>query len=124
MNDAVVAAVAEAHRRDWARVLAATAQLTRDLDLAEECTQEAYAQALPDLAARPASRTGRARGSPRRPQPGPGRAAPRVGAAPGAAAAGAGRPVPGPDDGSRRRPAAADLHLLPPGARAARPRSR
>jgi RNA polymerase sigma-70 factor, ECF subfamily len=40
------AAVAEAHRRDWARVFAATAHLTRDLDLAEECTQDAYAQAL------------------------------------------------------------------------------
>ncbi|GGN22266.1 RNA polymerase sigma-70 factor (ECF subfamily) [Actinoplanes campanulatus] len=46
MSDEVVAAVASAHRRDWARVLAATAQLTRDLDLAEECTQDAYAQAL------------------------------------------------------------------------------
>jgi predicted RNA polymerase sigma factor len=40
------AAVAQAHRRDWARVLAATAHLTRDFDLAEECTQDAYAQAL------------------------------------------------------------------------------
>ncbi len=38
--------MAQAHRRDWARVLAATARLTRDLDLAEECTQDAYAQAL------------------------------------------------------------------------------
>ncbi|GLW27322.1 RNA polymerase sigma factor [Actinoplanes regularis] len=46
MNDAVVAAVASAHRRDWAQVLATTAQLTRDLDLAEECTQDAFAQAL------------------------------------------------------------------------------
>ena len=46
MTAEVVAAVAEAHRRDWARVLAATAHLTRDLDLAEECTQDAYAQAL------------------------------------------------------------------------------
>jgi RNA polymerase sigma factor (sigma-70 family) len=46
VNEAVVAAVAEAHRRDWARVLASTVQLTRDLDLAEECTQDAYAQAL------------------------------------------------------------------------------
>ena len=42
----VVAAVAQAHRRDWAQVLATTARLTRDLDLAEECAQEAYAQAL------------------------------------------------------------------------------
>jgi RNA polymerase sigma factor (sigma-70 family) len=46
MSDEVVAAVAEAHRRDWARVLATTARLTRDLDLAEECTQDAYARAL------------------------------------------------------------------------------
>jgi RNA polymerase sigma-70 factor (ECF subfamily) len=42
----VAAAVADAHRREWSRVLAATVQLTRDLDLAEECTQDAYAQAL------------------------------------------------------------------------------
>ena len=46
MSTEVPAAVAQAHRRDWARVLAATARLTRDLDLAEECTQDAYAQAL------------------------------------------------------------------------------
>ena len=46
MNDEVVAAVASAHRRDWTQVLATTAQLTRDLDLAEECTQDAYARAL------------------------------------------------------------------------------
>ena len=46
MSAEVVAAVAQAHHRDLARVLAATAQLTRDLDLAEESTQDAYAQAL------------------------------------------------------------------------------
>ena len=40
------AAVADAHRREWARVLAATVRVTRDLDLAEECVQEAYARAL------------------------------------------------------------------------------
>jgi RNA polymerase sigma-70 factor, ECF subfamily len=39
-------AVAEAHRREWALVLAATARVARDLDLAEECVQEAYATAL------------------------------------------------------------------------------
>jgi RNA polymerase sigma-70 factor (ECF subfamily) len=44
--DAVAAAVAEAHRREWAFVLAATVRLTRDLDLAEECVQHAYAKAL------------------------------------------------------------------------------
>ncbi|HEY2278603.1 MAG TPA: DUF6596 domain-containing protein, partial [Streptosporangiaceae bacterium] len=32
--------------RDWTQVLATTALLTRDLDLAEECTQDAYEQAL------------------------------------------------------------------------------
>ncbi|NYV77541.1 sigma-70 family RNA polymerase sigma factor [Streptomyces sp. UH6] len=39
-------AVVDAHRREWARVLAATAHVARDLDLAEECVQEAYAAAL------------------------------------------------------------------------------
>jgi RNA polymerase sigma factor (sigma-70 family) len=39
-------AVADAHRREWALVLATTARVARDLDLAEECVQEAYAQAL------------------------------------------------------------------------------
>lgn len=39
-------AVAEAHRRQWGFVLAATVRLTRDLDLAEECVQDAYTQAL------------------------------------------------------------------------------
>jgi RNA polymerase sigma factor (sigma-70 family) len=42
----VGAAVEEAHRTEWARVFATTAQLTRDLDLAEECAQDAFAQAL------------------------------------------------------------------------------
>jgi RNA polymerase sigma-70 factor (ECF subfamily) len=46
MTGDVVAAVAAAHRRDWAQVLASTAQVTRDLELAEECAQEAFAQAL------------------------------------------------------------------------------
>ncbi len=46
MSDEVRAAVALAHRREWARVLACAAALTRDLDLAEECTQDAYVQAL------------------------------------------------------------------------------
>ncbi len=45
-NTGVEAAVAGAHRREWGRVLAATARVARDLDLAEECVQEAYASAL------------------------------------------------------------------------------
>jgi RNA polymerase sigma-70 factor, ECF subfamily len=43
---AVEQAVAEAHRREWAFVLAATVRVARDLDLAEECVQEAYVSAL------------------------------------------------------------------------------
>jgi RNA polymerase sigma factor (sigma-70 family) len=46
MSNEVAAAVAAAHRREWARVFAATARLTRDLDLAEDCAQDAFAQAL------------------------------------------------------------------------------
>ena len=44
--DPVAAAVADAHRREWAFVLAATVRVTRDLDLAEECVQDAYTRAL------------------------------------------------------------------------------
>jgi len=43
---AVSAAIADAHRREWAFVLAATACVAGDLDLAEECVQDAYAAAL------------------------------------------------------------------------------
>jgi RNA polymerase sigma-70 factor, ECF subfamily len=38
--------VDEAHRACWPIVLAATVRLTRDLDLAEDCTQDAFVQAL------------------------------------------------------------------------------
>jgi RNA polymerase sigma-70 factor (ECF subfamily) len=38
--------VAEAHRREWAYVLAATARVTRDLDAAEDSVQDAYVAAL------------------------------------------------------------------------------
>jgi RNA polymerase sigma factor (sigma-70 family) len=40
------AALAEAHRDEWARVVAATVRTARDLDLAEESAQEAFAEAL------------------------------------------------------------------------------
>ncbi|MCH5675865.1 RNA polymerase sigma factor [Streptomyces gilvus] len=46
MSAEVNAAVAVAHRTEWAFVLAATVRVTRDLDVAEECVQDAYAQAL------------------------------------------------------------------------------
>jgi RNA polymerase sigma-70 factor (ECF subfamily) len=39
-------AVDDAHRREWAFVLAATARVASDLDLAEEAVQDAYAAAL------------------------------------------------------------------------------
>jgi len=39
-------AVAEAHRREWAFVLAATVRVAGDVDLAEECVQDAYVAAL------------------------------------------------------------------------------
>ena len=123
----VAAAVADAHRREWGFVLAATVRVTRDIDPAEECVQDAYAQALATWADRgvPLNAGGLAHDG--RAPPGAGPAAPR-----GATCA---RKLPLlvedevalPDlDGRRRdtrRPAAADLHLLPPGACAARRRS-
>ena len=42
----VRAAIADAHRREWAFVLAATARVARDIDVAEECVQDAYVAAL------------------------------------------------------------------------------
>ena len=39
-------AVADAHRREWAFVLAATARVAGDFDLAEECVQDAYVAAV------------------------------------------------------------------------------
>ncbi|GAB3748661.1 RNA polymerase sigma factor [Microlunatus parietis] len=45
-RSAVEAAITEAHRDAWGLVLAATARTTGELELAEECVQEAYAAAL------------------------------------------------------------------------------
>ncbi|MFC4395181.1 RNA polymerase sigma factor [Arthrobacter sedimenti] len=42
----VAAAVADAHRREWAFVLAATVRVAGDIDTAEEAVQDAYATAL------------------------------------------------------------------------------
>ena len=42
--------MADAHRNEWAYVLAATLRVARDMDIAEECVQEAYASALNDWA--------------------------------------------------------------------------
>ncbi|HEX2809311.1 MAG TPA: hypothetical protein VHN80_24360, partial [Kineosporiaceae bacterium] len=46
VGDTIGDAVAEAHRREWAFVLAATVRVTGDLDLAQECAQDAYLAAL------------------------------------------------------------------------------
>jgi RNA polymerase sigma-70 factor (ECF subfamily) len=46
VSPAAGAAVEAAHRREWAFVLAATARVVRDLDIAEECVQDAYLAAL------------------------------------------------------------------------------
>ncbi|MEJ2870588.1 DUF6596 domain-containing protein [Actinomycetospora sp. OC33-EN08] len=40
------AALADAHRREWGPVLAATVRVTRDLDVAEECVADAFARAV------------------------------------------------------------------------------
>ena len=46
IDAAVEQAVAAAHRHEWATLLAATVRTTRNLDVAEECVQEAFAAAL------------------------------------------------------------------------------
>jgi RNA polymerase sigma factor (sigma-70 family) len=46
VSSEVAAAVADAHRREWAFVLAATVRVAGDLDSAEEAVQDAYASAL------------------------------------------------------------------------------
>ncbi|HZW44402.1 MAG TPA: DUF6596 domain-containing protein [Dermatophilaceae bacterium] len=44
--DDINRALADAHRHEWARVLAATVRVAGDLDLAQECAQDAYLAAL------------------------------------------------------------------------------
>ena len=52
-DDEIVAAQIEAaHRREWARVVAATVRVAGDLDTAEECAAEAYVSALQTWAQR------------------------------------------------------------------------
>lgn len=45
-EDEVNRALADAHRHEWAAVLAATVRVAGDLDLAQECAQDAYLSAL------------------------------------------------------------------------------
>ena len=44
--DEVKGALTAAHRHEWARVLAATVRVAGDIDLAQECAQDAYVSAL------------------------------------------------------------------------------
>ena len=44
--DEVKRALAAAHRHEWARVLASTVRVAGDIDLAQECAQDAYVSAL------------------------------------------------------------------------------
>ena len=46
MSSGVEAAVADAFRDEWGRVLATLIRMTGDWDLAEECAQDAFALAL------------------------------------------------------------------------------
>ena len=69
-------AVAGAFRDEWGRVVATLIGMTGDWDLAEECAQEAFAQALRDLAARRRAAQARRLAHHHGPQPGPGPAAP------------------------------------------------
>ena len=46
MRPDVEGAVARAYREEWGRIVAALIRTTRDWDLAEECAQEAFVQAL------------------------------------------------------------------------------
>ena len=46
MTHEVAGAVADVYRREWGRVFACTVTLARDLDIAEECTQDAFVRAL------------------------------------------------------------------------------
>ena len=117
------AAVTEAFREEWGRVVAALIGMTGDWDLAEECAQDAFARALEAVATRRrAAQTrrladhGRAqpRHRPAAPRRSRGRQAP---GGSGAAPAGNRRAGTGTTR-HRRRPAPADVHLLPPGAAA------
>ena len=48
----VEAAVADAFREEWGRIVATLIRTTGDWDLAEECAQDAFARALEQMAAR------------------------------------------------------------------------
>ncbi len=119
----VEAAVADAHRREWGFVLAATVRVAGSIDLAEECVQDAYGAALD---------TWRRQGVPRSPGAWLTTTARRRAldvlrreqtlrrklpllVEPGVTAGADEAMVDQEDERDPRRPAAAGLHLLPPG---------
>ena len=110
-------------REEYGRAVAVLVRVFGDIDVAEEAVQDAFAEARAQLAgdrraAEPRRLDHHDRAPPRdRPAPPRGRA--RGPARAGRAAAGA-RATPAEEGAVRGRPAAADLHLLPSGARARR----
>ena len=64
------AAAADAQRRYWGRVLAATLRMARDVDIAEEATADAFAARPADVARARRARLGRGVAADRRPAPG------------------------------------------------------
>ena len=99
--------------RPWPVVVASTARLTRDLDLAEDCTQEAVERALltwPDGVAGQPRGLAHHDGPPDRARPAASRRGPAAQAAAARRAGRRGRRAPAD------RPAPARLHLLPPRA--------
>ena len=123
----VVAILEQVFRDQWGRVLAALIGFLGDFDLAEEAAQEAFAIAAErwprdGVPGEPGRLARHDRAQPRdRPHP-PRPHARREDAAARRARGGGGRRW--TDDDVPRRAARADLHLLPPGARRPRRRSR
>ena len=83
----VRSAVADAYRREWAFVLAATARVAGDIDIAEECAADAFGAALDTWLRDGVPRQARCLADDHRPTARPRRTAPREDAARQAAAA-------------------------------------
>ena len=114
-------------REEYGRAVAVLVRVFGDIDIAEEAVQDAFAAAVRALAVgRPAAEPG-GLDHHHRPQPGDRPPAPRgLPRRPARAGRAAARRATSRTRGGRRarRPAAPDLHLLPPGARRRPPRSR
>ena len=114
MSDEVVAAVAQAHRREWARVLRRHRSPDQGPRSGRGVRTGGVRAGAAELAVLGHPGSARRVADDRRAQPGPGRAAPRGGAPAGAAAARRRRVGARTRRRPRRRPPAARLHLLPP----------